>query len=98
MAEYTASMDMGAYVIVINAEKVVVTGNKVNDKMYYRHSQRPGGLKSETFKHLQAVSPAPSTLSTAPNATFIRFWSCFAPLLTAESRLQEAGTHCCLCK
>jgi large subunit ribosomal protein L13 len=49
-------MDMGGYVVVVNAEKVVVTGDKANQKMYYRHTGRPGSLKTESFKHLQAVS------------------------------------------
>lgn len=55
MERYTASMDMGAYVIVINAEKAIVTGNKDLQKNYYRHSGRPGSLKTENFRHLQAV-------------------------------------------
>ena len=46
---------MGSYVVVINAEKVVVTGNKEQQKMYYRHTGRPGSLKQENFKKLQAV-------------------------------------------
>ena len=48
---------MGAYVVVVNAEKVTVSGNKFNDKMYRRHTGRPGSLKEETFKKLQAVRP-----------------------------------------
>ncbi len=54
-ATYQPSMDMGSYVVVINAEKVVVTGNKEQQKMYYRHTGRPGSLKQENFKKLQAV-------------------------------------------
>lgn len=49
-------MDMGGFVIIINAEKVEVGGAKDMQKMYYRHSGRPGSLKSENFKQLQAVS------------------------------------------
>ena len=55
VATYQPSMDMGSYVVVINAEKVVVTGNKEQQKMYYRHTGRPGSLKQENFKKLQAV-------------------------------------------
>ena len=44
----------GDYIIVINAEKVTVTGNKFKDKVYYAHSGFPGGLKSTTFDKLQA--------------------------------------------
>lgn len=56
---YTPSMDMGAYVVVINAEKVVVTGNKPEQKTYFRHvNGRPGSWKKETFNELQRVSVA----------------------------------------
>ena len=55
MAEYTPSMDMGGFVIVVNAEKVQVGGDKENQKMYYNHTGRPGSLKTESFKHLQKV-------------------------------------------
>ena len=50
--EYTPHVDTGDYIVVINAEKVRVTGNKASDKMYYRHSEFPGGLKSMTFDKL----------------------------------------------
>lgn len=56
-AEYTPHVDTGDYVIVINAEKVTVTGNKAKDKMYYAHTGFPGGLKSTTFEKLQAKKP-----------------------------------------
>lgn len=49
-------MDMGAYVVVINADKVTVTGNKPNAKTYFRHvNGRPGSWKIETFNQLQKV-------------------------------------------
>lgn len=54
---YTPHMDTGDFVVVVNAEKVVVTGNKADDKLYRRHSGRPGGMKSETFSELQARIP-----------------------------------------
>lgn len=47
---YTPSMDTGDYIVVINAEKIRLTGNKLNDKMYYWHSRYPGGLKSRSVK------------------------------------------------
>jgi large subunit ribosomal protein L13 len=47
---YAPHLDTGDYVIVINAEKVHVTGNKLDQKMYYRHSGYPGGLKSVTLR------------------------------------------------
>ena len=57
---YQPSMDMGSYVVIVNAEKVKVTGNKEQQKMYYRHTGRPGSLKEENFRKLQAVGFLPS--------------------------------------
>jgi large subunit ribosomal protein L13 len=53
-AEFTPHVDTGDYIVVINAEKVHVTGRKVKDKMYYRHTGYPGGLKSMSFEKLIA--------------------------------------------
>ena len=50
-------MDTGDYIIVVNAEKVVVTGNKTTDKIYYAHSGFPGGIKSISFDKLIAKKP-----------------------------------------
>lgn len=55
--EYTPHVDTGDYVIVINAEKVAVTGNKAKDKMYHHHSGYPGGLKSFSFEKLIERAP-----------------------------------------
>ncbi|MEB3184081.1 MAG: 50S ribosomal protein L13 [Cyanobacteriota bacterium] len=54
---YTPHLDTGDFVVVINAEKVRVSGNKPTQKLYRRHSGRPGGMKTETFAHLQARLP-----------------------------------------
>ncbi|MBM5816356.1 MAG: 50S ribosomal protein L13 [Cyanobacteriota bacterium] len=54
---FTPHLDTGDFVVVINAEKVRVTGNKATQKVYKRHSGRPGGMKTETFAHLQARLP-----------------------------------------
>ena len=54
---YASHMDMGDHVIVVNAEKVVVTANKADQKMVYRHSGYPGGLKSRTFAQAMARKP-----------------------------------------
>ena len=54
---YTPSSNTGGYVVVINAAEVTVSGAKTDQKMYYRHSGRPGGMKSETFRQLQARIP-----------------------------------------
>lgn len=48
--DYTPSVDVGDYVIVLNSDKVHVTGNKENDKVYHRHSRFPGGLKTTTLR------------------------------------------------
>ncbi len=50
--EYTPHCDTGDFVVVINAEKIQVTGNKRTEKRYYRHSGYPGGLKSRTFEEM----------------------------------------------
>ncbi|NEQ49454.1 MAG: 50S ribosomal protein L13 [Leptolyngbya sp. SIO3F4] len=54
---FTPNMDTGDFVIVINAEKVDVTGRKREQKLYRRHSGRPGGMKVETFNQLQNRIP-----------------------------------------
>lgn len=54
---FTPFMDTGDFVIVINAEKVAVTGKKRTQKLYRRHSGRPGGMKTETFAKLQSRLP-----------------------------------------
>ncbi|MBI3777110.1 MAG: 50S ribosomal protein L13 [Gammaproteobacteria bacterium] len=56
--EFTPHVDTGDYIVVINASKVTVTGNKAEDKVYYSHSEYPGGLKSIVFKDLLATKPA----------------------------------------
>jgi len=54
---YTRHLDTGDFVIVVNAEKVRVTGNKPKQKIYYRHSGYPGGLKEVTFEKLIEKHP-----------------------------------------
>lgn len=54
---FTPHLDTGDFVIVINAEKVEITGRKRSQKLYRRHSGRPGGMKTETFAKLQARLP-----------------------------------------
>ena len=49
-ATYTPHIDCGDYIIIINAEKAVLTGNKLEDKMYYNHSMYPGGLRVRSAK------------------------------------------------
>src|SRR3989304_9346141 len=54
---FSPHLDMGDYVVVVNAEKVRVTGRKRQQKMYYRHSMYPGGLKVESLSKLTARRP-----------------------------------------
>jgi len=56
-AMYTPSMDVGDFVVVVNAEKVVLTGNKEAQKVYYRHSGYPGGLKETPYEKMHAEHP-----------------------------------------
>lgn len=56
-AEYTPHVDTGDYVVVINAEKLQVTGRKATDKLYHSHSGHPGGLRTLSFEQLMARSP-----------------------------------------
>ena len=55
--EYTPHIDTGDFVVVVNAEKIAVSGNKRQDKRYYRHSGYPGGLRSRTFEEMLARRP-----------------------------------------
>jgi large subunit ribosomal protein L13 len=55
--EFTPNIDSGDYIVVINADKVRVTGRKFTDKVYHRHTGYPGGVKSTTFEKLQAKKP-----------------------------------------
>lgn len=54
---YSPGVDQGNYVVVINADKIKVSGKKYEDKLYFRNNQRPGSLKMETFKSLKARIP-----------------------------------------
>lgn len=55
--EYTPHVDTGDYIVVINAEKIAVTGKKATDKIYYSHTEYPGGLKAVPFNKLLAKHP-----------------------------------------
>lgn len=55
--EFTPHVDTGDYIVVVNAEKVKVTGNKAKDKMYYHHTGFPGGIKSVSFEKLMDKAP-----------------------------------------
>ena len=55
--DFTPHVDTGDFVVVINADKVRVTGRKTTDKIYYRHSGYPGGIKATPFNRLQETHP-----------------------------------------
>ncbi|MBU6504803.1 MAG: 50S ribosomal protein L13 [Betaproteobacteria bacterium] len=57
-AIYTPHVDTGDFIVVVNADKIRVTGNKGEDKMYYRHSGYPGGIYETNFNKLRARHPA----------------------------------------
>jgi large subunit ribosomal protein L13 len=56
--QYTPHVDTGDFVVVVNAEKIAVTGNKLDDKRYYRHSGYPGGIRSRTLREELERRPA----------------------------------------
>ena len=55
--EYTPHVDTGDYIVVVNAEKITVTGNKTKDKIYYSHTEYPGGIKDISFEKLLDKAP-----------------------------------------
>lgn len=55
--EYTPHVDTGDYIVVVNAEKIAVTGDKMNAKVYYHHTGHPGGIKSVALRELLAKQP-----------------------------------------
>ena len=55
---YTPHLDVGDYVVVVNADKIEVTGKKLSQKMYYRHSNYPGGLKSVSLGKMLETHPS----------------------------------------
>jgi large subunit ribosomal protein L13 len=55
--EFTPHVDTGDYIVVVNAEKLRVTGNKARDKLYHRHTGYPGGIYSTSFEKLQGRHP-----------------------------------------
>jgi large subunit ribosomal protein L13 len=54
---YTPHVDTGDYIVVVNASRIHVTGNKLKDKIYYRHSGRPGNLKEQSLEDMMARAP-----------------------------------------
>ena len=62
---FTPSLDLGDHVIVINAEKIVVSGKRMDQKIYYRHSGYPGGLKSESLRQMMGSARPERVLTIA---------------------------------
>jgi large subunit ribosomal protein L13 len=56
-SDYSYHLDTGDYIVVINAEKIMLSGKKPQTKLYYSHSGRPGGMKTKTFSQLQSYMP-----------------------------------------
>ncbi len=63
-ATYTPNIDMGDHVIIVNADKVVLTSGKAEKKLVHRHSGYPGGLKSETYAEKMARKPEQAVIAT----------------------------------
>ena len=63
-ATYTPNIDMGDHVIIVNADKVVLTSGKAEKKLVHRHSGYPGGLKSETYAEKMARKPEQAVMDT----------------------------------
>ncbi|MDP7384019.1 MAG: 50S ribosomal protein L13, partial [Acidimicrobiales bacterium] len=61
---YTPNMDMGDHVIIVNADKVVLTSGKAEKKLVHRHSGYPGGLRSETYAEKMARKPEQAVMDT----------------------------------
>lgn len=55
--EFTPHVDTGDYIVVVNADKLRVTGNKAKDKLYHRHTTYPGGIRTTNFEKMQAKHP-----------------------------------------
>jgi large subunit ribosomal protein L13 len=70
--EFTPGCDVGDCIVVINAEKVIVTGKKFDNKLYRRHSGRPGSMKIETFSELQ--QRIPERCASGPQGLRIQCW------------------------
>ena len=68
---YAPHIDTGDYVVVINAAKVKVTGKKAEQKIYYRHTGYPGGLKSPSFKEVFSKDPVSYTHLTLPTTPYV---------------------------
>ena len=62
---FTPSLDLGDHVIVINADKIVVSGKRMDQKIYYRHSGYPGGLKSESLRQMMGSARPERVLTIA---------------------------------
>src|SRR3546814_10664457 len=55
--EYTPHIDTGDYIVIVNAEKVKTTGNKLKNKIYYRHTEYPGGIRSTSLEKMLETHP-----------------------------------------
>jgi large subunit ribosomal protein L13 len=88
-AEYTPHVDTGDFVVVVNAEKIHVTGKKLDDKIYYRHSGYPGGLKQRTLREQLDRRPSRAEVETSS-----RFLGAVAHgrRIVAVGRLAEEAT------
>lgn len=89
-ATFTPNIDTGDFVIVINADKVVLTGNKWLDKKYYRHSGFPGGLRERSARELQTKHPE-DLLKKAVKGMLPKNFS--APFLLTKLKIYGGAEH-----
>ena len=93
-AIYTPHVDTGDFIIIVNADKIRVTGSKFEDKVYYRHSGHPGGIHATTFREMQARHPGLPAVPTTAEAGLAGFeleaWvAVFAPAGTPADVIQK---------
>ena len=89
--EYTPHIDTGDFVIVVNAEKIAVTGNKLAEKRYYRHSGYPGGLRSRTLRRCSTAGRRRS--SAWPSRACCRAIASAAPAAQAQGVRGTRASH-----
>ncbi len=90
--EFTPHVDTGDYIVVVNVDKLRVTGNKAKDKIYYRHTGYPGGIRSEAFEDMNANHPG-RALEKAVKGMLPKGPLGYAMLRKMKSYVGEAHPH-----
>ena len=90
--EFTPHVDTGDYIVVVNVDKLRVTGNKAKDKLYHRHTGYPGGIRTTAFEDMQADHPA-RVLEKAVKGMLPKGPLGYAMLRKMKSYVGEAHPH-----